>query len=120
MGGLDPPIHREASAGCAMDGRVKPGHGEKLYWQPDRRSQSTQLALAQHNIAAMGSCDVAGNGQAQAAAAGLQVAAFVQAGEGAEGFFMAAFGNAWSVILDGDFHQSFVALQAERDMASML
>ncbi len=50
----------------------------------------------------MGAGDVAGDGQAQPAAAGLQVAALVEAVEGAEGFLAPRFGNARAVVIDQD------------------
>ena len=56
--------------------------------------------------------DVAGDGQAQARAAGLQIAAFIQAMKGPEGFLAAAFGNARAVILHRDFGIALVAATA--------
>ncbi len=56
--------------------------------------------------------DVAGDGQAQARTAGLQIAAFIQAMKGPEGFFAPRFGNARPVILHRDFGKAVVAATA--------
>ena len=69
----------------------------------------------------MGAGDVARDRQAQARAAGLQVAAFVETVEGAEGFLAPCFGNARPVIVDDDSDAALVARSSvDRHMAAML
>ena len=80
--------------------------------QPDDRLQAAQRAVAQHDIPAMGAGDVAGDGQAQARTADLQVAAFVQAVEGTEGFLAPGFGNALAIVFHRDLHAAAVAATA--------
>ena len=68
----------------------------------------------------MGAGDIAGDGQAQARAAGLQIAAFIQAVKGPEGFFAPAFRYAGAVIFHRDFGKALVARQRHRHLAAML
>ena len=68
--------------------------------------------MSKHDIPAMGAGDVAGDGQAQARAAALQIAAFIQAVEGPEGFLAPGFGNARAVILHHDLGTSVRRAQA--------
>ena len=64
--------------------------------------------------------DVAGNGEAQARAAALQIAALVEAMEGPEGFIPAVFGNARAVIFHGDLDQPVILAQGDGHMRAML
>src|SRR5689334_18601234 len=89
---------------------------EKLYREADGRLQAAQRGLAEVDIPAMG----AGDGQPQARAAGLQIAAFVQAMERPEGFLVPRLGYARPVILDHDLGQPRVAGQRHRHVAAML
>ena len=70
--------------------------------------------VAEENLAAMGAQDVAGDGEAEAGAAGLAVPAGLQPAERFEGGFHELGGNAGAVILDVDLHLVF-GQWAERD-----
>ena len=54
----------------------------------------------------MGARDIARDGQAEADAAGLQIAPLVQPVEGTKGFLAAIFGDAGPIV----FHRQFDAL----------
>src|SRR5471032_2803510 len=88
--------------------------------QPDRRPQPTHCTFIQHDIPAMRPGDVAGDGQAQAGAAALQVAALIQAVKGTEGFLPPPIRNAGAIVLHRDLRQPLIAGQAHRYLVAML
>lgn len=65
------------------------GGGETgLARQADQGFQAAHVGAVQGDVAAVAAGDVAGDGEAQAHALGVLVAAFVQAREGGEGFLV--------------------------------
>lgn len=68
----------------------------------------------------MCACDIARNGESKTDAAGLQIAAFVQAMERPERFLSLAFRNAGSVVVHNNLSKAFVAHHGHADVLSVL
>ena len=67
--------------------------------QPHRRAQAPERALAQHDVTAMRTGDIAGDGKAEARAALVLVAGLVEAHERLEDLFAHVGGNARPVVV---------------------
>src|SRR5436190_13752599 len=96
------------------------GRNWALHRQPYRRAQSAQGTVAEHEVAAVGAGDIAGDGEAEADAAGLQVAALVQPVEGAERLFALRRRDTGSVVVDLHFGKTFRALEAREHLSAVL
>ena len=64
----------------------------------------------------MAAGDVAGDGEAEAGAARIEVARIVEPAEGAENLGAQGFGDAGAVVVDGDLQVIAVARQRHRDV----
>src|SRR5580698_7016532 len=89
--------------------------GSPLKRETNNRFQTAQHAFIEGDVTAMGAGDVAGDGQAQARTAALQIAALIQAMKGPEGFLAPVFGNARPVIFHRDFGMMLALAQIDRD-----
>src|SRR5258708_4763770 len=75
---------------------------QSLSRHPDGRAQAAERAVGEGDVAAMGACDVARNGEAESRAAGVEIARLVKPQERLEDIFAAVAGNARTVIVDRD------------------
>src|SRR5579864_5788105 len=84
-----------------------------LHRYPNRGAQPPHRAVAEHDVAAMGAGDVAGDGKPEAAAAFVLVARVVEAKERLEDLVAQMRRNPWTVVIDRNRHVAVVALSGD-------
>src|SRR5713101_4840216 len=85
-----------------------------LHRDPHGRAKAAHRAVAEHDVAAMGARDVAGDRKAQARAAFILVAGAVEPEERLEHFLAHGQRNARSVIVDRDRQITVIAMAGDR------
>src|SRR2546428_2503834 len=80
-----------------------------------RGPQSAHRAVAEHHVAAVRTCDVAGDGEAKAAARFVLIAGVVEAQKRLEYVVSPVRRNAGAVVIDRDGHVAVVAVTRDGD-----
>src|SRR5262245_45760877 len=91
-------------------------HGQNSNGNLENGPQSAEPGLAQGDVAAVNTGDVAGDGEAKTRRFGILVARVIKPVEGAEHLIALILRDAWPVVLDLDHERAILTSSADRDV----